>query len=165
MLYTVLCVSLYTISRIMLTRTTACTTNHTRVHNRLPRSITTVEWANSFVSVYSRDNPNLLFNMSGFEVRIKPKCRMLGEAPVHADGVWKLQNDATKEMTAQAFLRVDDMRYYYLSQYAHTTVVPHMLLVRLACLLCSTSTILSCLLSLDMHQIGTYYHWVDLLIV
>jgi hypothetical protein len=52
--------------------------------------------------------------MSGFEVRIKPKCRMLGEAPVHADGVWKLQNDATKEMTAQAFLRVDDMRYYYL---------------------------------------------------
>jgi pre-mRNA-processing factor 8 len=62
--------------------------------------------------VYSRDNPNLLFNMSGFEVRIKPKCRMLGEAPVHADGVWKLQNDATKEMTAQAFLRVDDMRYY-----------------------------------------------------
>jgi len=37
--------------------------------NRLPRSITTVEWNNSFVSVYSRDNPNLLFNMSGFEVR------------------------------------------------------------------------------------------------
>ncbi|CAN0481176.1 unnamed protein product, partial [Ectocarpus sp. 8 AP-2014] len=33
---------------------------------------------------------------------------MLGEAAVHADGVWKLQNDSTKEMTAQAFLRVDD---------------------------------------------------------
>lgn len=26
---------------------------------------------------------------------------MLGETPVHADGVWKLQNDSTKEMTAQ----------------------------------------------------------------
>lgn len=26
---------------------------------------------------------------------------MLGEAAVHADGVWKLQNDSTKEMTAQ----------------------------------------------------------------
>ncbi|CAM9375519.1 unnamed protein product, partial [Ectocarpus sp. 8 AP-2014] len=78
------------------------------IKNRLPRSVTTVEWDDSFVSVYSRDNPNLLYNMSGFEVRIKPRIRMLGEAAVHADGVWKLQNDSTKEMTAQAFLRVDD---------------------------------------------------------
>lgn len=36
--------------------------------NRLPRSLTTFDWDSSFVSVYSRDNPNLLFNMSGFEV-------------------------------------------------------------------------------------------------
>jgi pre-mRNA-processing factor 8 len=36
--------------------------------NRLPRSVTTFEWGNSFVSVYSKDNPNLLFSMSGFEV-------------------------------------------------------------------------------------------------
>ena len=36
--------------------------------NRLPRSLTTLDWDNSFVSVYSRDNPNLLFSMSGFEV-------------------------------------------------------------------------------------------------
>ncbi len=45
---------------------------HTQVFwdmkNRLPRSLTTFDWDNSFVSVYSRDNPNLLFNMSGFEV-------------------------------------------------------------------------------------------------
>ena len=33
------------------------------IKNRLPRSITTIEWSNSFVSVYSKDNPNLLFNM------------------------------------------------------------------------------------------------------
>jgi pre-mRNA-processing factor 8 len=38
------------------------------MRNRLPRSITTMEWNNSFVSVYSKDNPNLLFSMSGFEV-------------------------------------------------------------------------------------------------
>lgn len=25
------------------------------------------------------------------------------------DGVWNLQNEATKEMTAQAFLRIDDL--------------------------------------------------------
>lgn len=36
--------------------------------NRLPRSITTLNWDTSFVSVYSKDNPNLLFSMSGFEV-------------------------------------------------------------------------------------------------
>ncbi|KAH8048735.1 U5 snRNA binding protein [Aureococcus anophagefferens] len=78
------------------------------VKNRLPRSVTTIDWENSFVSVYSKDNPNLLFNMCGFEVRVKPKCRMHLEALAHRDGVWNLQNDATKEMTAQAFLRVDE---------------------------------------------------------
>ncbi|KAL9314682.1 hypothetical protein ACSQ67_020134 [Phaseolus vulgaris] len=31
--------------------------------NRLPRSISTLEWENNFVSVYSKDNPNLLFNI------------------------------------------------------------------------------------------------------
>ncbi|RID66762.1 hypothetical protein BRARA_D01879 [Brassica rapa] len=36
--------------------------------NRLPRSITTLEWENGFVSVYSKDNPNLLFSMCGFEL-------------------------------------------------------------------------------------------------
>ena len=92
-----------------------------QVQNRLPRALTTVEWENSFVSVYSKDNPNLLFNMGGFEVRrtkktstststsqvrVKPKCRMHLEALTHRDGVWNLQHEATKEMTAQAFLRV-----------------------------------------------------------
>ena len=47
--------------------------------NRLPRSLTTLEWDNSFVSVYSKDNPNLLFSMAGFEVRILPKIRMASE--------------------------------------------------------------------------------------
>ncbi|KAG6384530.1 hypothetical protein SASPL_155664 [Salvia splendens] len=77
--------------------------------NRLPRSITTLEWENSFVSVYSKDNPNLLFSMSGFEVRILPKIRMTQEAFSNTrDGVWNLQNEQTKERTAVAFLRVDD---------------------------------------------------------
>ncbi|KAK2974421.1 hypothetical protein RJ640_021277 [Escallonia rubra] len=77
--------------------------------NRLPRSITTLEWENSFVSVYSKDNPNLLFSMCGFEVRILPKIRMSQEAFSNAkDGIWNLQNEQTKERTAIAFLRVDD---------------------------------------------------------
>ena len=49
------------------------------MRNRLPRSITTLDWENSLVSVYSRDNPNLLFSMAGFEVRILPKIRMASE--------------------------------------------------------------------------------------
>lgn len=76
--------------------------------NRLPRSMTTFDWDNSFVSVYSKDNPNVLFNMSGFEIRILPKCRAIDEDFTHKDGVWILQNETTKERTAQAYLRVDN---------------------------------------------------------
>lgn len=76
--------------------------------NRLPRSLTTLEWDNGFCSVYSKDNPNLLFNMCGFEVRLMPKIRMQTEYFAQKDGVWNLQNEETKERTAQAFLRVDD---------------------------------------------------------
>ena len=60
------------------------------------------------MSVYSKDNPNLLFNMCGFECRILPKCRMTAEEFTHKDGVWNLQNEVTKERTAQCFLRVDE---------------------------------------------------------
>ncbi len=63
------------------------------IKNRLPRSITTLKWEESFVSVYSKDNPNLLFNMGGFECRILPKIRMTHEEFTHRDGVWNLQNE------------------------------------------------------------------------
>ena len=43
--------------------------------------------------VYSKDNPNLLFNMCGFECRILPKCRTSYEEFTHKDGVWNLQNE------------------------------------------------------------------------
>ena len=49
-----------------------------------------------------------LLNMNGFEVRILPKIRAYNEKFTQRDGVWKLQNEGTKEITAQAFLRVDD---------------------------------------------------------
>lgn len=76
--------------------------------NRLPRSVTTIEWDDTFASVYSRDNPNLLFSMCGFEVRILPKVRNLtGEFPVK-DSVWSLVDNSTKERTADAFLQVTE---------------------------------------------------------
>ena len=78
------------------------------IKNKLPRSLTTIEWEKSFVSVYSKDNPNLLFNMNGFEVRILPKVRAAQEEFSQKDGIWKLQNESTKEITAQAFIKVDD---------------------------------------------------------
>ncbi len=49
------------------------------IKNRLPRCLTTLNWENSFASVYSKDNPNFLFNMCGFDVRIIPKVRVLAE--------------------------------------------------------------------------------------
>jgi pre-mRNA-processing factor 8 len=76
--------------------------------NRLPRSVTTIEWDDTFASVYSRDNPNLLFSMSGFEVRILPKIRNLGEEFPTKDSVWSLVDNTTKERTAHAFLQVTE---------------------------------------------------------
>ena len=63
------------------------------IKNHLPRSVTTLSWDESFVPVYSKDNPNLLFNMCGFECRILPKCRTAFEEFTHGDGVWNLQNE------------------------------------------------------------------------
>lgn len=74
--------------------------------NRLPRSVTTIDWDDSFVSVYSRDNPNLLFSMAGFEVRILPKIRNQNEEFPVKDSVWSLVDNTTKERTAHAFLQV-----------------------------------------------------------
>ncbi|EMC99892.1 hypothetical protein BAUCODRAFT_63676 [Baudoinia panamericana UAMH 10762] len=76
--------------------------------NRLPRSLTTIEWDDTFASVYSRDNPNLLFSMNGFEVRILPKSRNLNDEFPVKDSVWALVNNETKERTAHAFLQVTE---------------------------------------------------------
>jgi len=79
------------------------------IKNRLPRSVSTIEWEDSFVSVYSKDNPNLLFDLCGFEVRILPKCRTSDKTIANLkDGVWALQNESTKERTAMAYLKVDE---------------------------------------------------------
>lgn len=51
-----------------------------------------MDWDNSFVSVYSRDNPNLLFSMCGFEVRILPKIRMSSEGFANKVGLVAYSN-------------------------------------------------------------------------
>ncbi|KAK3356903.1 NUC071 domain-containing protein [Lasiosphaeria hispida] len=76
--------------------------------NRLPRSVTTIDWEDTFASVYSRDNPNLLFSMCGFEVRILPKIRNQNEEFPVKDSVWSLVDNTSKERTAHAFLQVTE---------------------------------------------------------
>ncbi|QIW98735.1 hypothetical protein AMS68_004253 [Peltaster fructicola] len=78
------------------------------IKNRLPRSICTIEWDDTFSSVYSRENPNLLFSMMGFEIRILPKCRNTNDEFPVKDSTWSLVDNATKERTAHAFLQVTE---------------------------------------------------------
>ena len=63
----------------------------------VPRSLTMIKWEDTFVSVYSKDIlTQLLFSMSGFEVCILPKIRMLGgEQFSLEDAVWNLTNKQT----------------------------------------------------------------------
>jgi pre-mRNA-processing factor 8 len=79
------------------------------VKQSLPRSLMTIEWEDTFVCVYSRENPQLLFLMCGFEVWILPKIRTMGgEQYSLKDAIWDLTNKQTKEWMARAFLRVSD---------------------------------------------------------
>ncbi|KAL4071197.1 pre-mRNA-processing-splicing factor, partial [Scleroderma yunnanense] len=79
------------------------------IKQSLPRSLTTIEWKGTFVSVYSKDDPQLLFSMSGFKVHILPKIRMLDRDQfLLKDAVWNLTNKQTKECMAQAFLHISD---------------------------------------------------------
>lgn len=77
------------------------------IKNRLPRALTTIEWEDTFASVYSKDNPNFLFSMMGFEVRILPKIRA-NDINESRDGVWSLVQASTGERTSQAFIRVSE---------------------------------------------------------
>ncbi|SCU79447.1 LADA_0B00716g1_1 [Lachancea dasiensis] len=77
------------------------------VNSRVPSSLANILWDNSLSSVYSKTNPNLLFTMCGFEVRILPNIR--AEEMMSSDeGVWDLIEEATKRRTAKAFLKVSD---------------------------------------------------------
>ncbi len=77
------------------------------ISNRFPRSIATIKFESSFTSVYSSGNPNLLFEMCGFEVRILPKSRAEYEDDLELiEGSWRLINRKSKRITAIAFLKV-----------------------------------------------------------
>ncbi|CAI4515271.1 BCE_3a_G0026200.mRNA.1.CDS.1 [Saccharomyces cerevisiae] len=77
------------------------------IQSRVPTSLTSIKWENAFVSVYSKNNPNLLFSMCGFEVRILPRQRM-EEVVSNDEGVWDLVDERTKQRTAKAYLKVSE---------------------------------------------------------
>lgn len=77
------------------------------IQGRIPRALATIQWEDTLSSVYSKDNPNLLFTMCGFEVRILPKSRM-DEVTSSTEGVWDLIDQSTKQRTAKAFLQVTE---------------------------------------------------------
>ncbi|CCK70335.1 U4/U6-U5 snRNP complex subunit PRP8 KNAG_0E00670 [Huiozyma naganishii CBS 8797] len=77
------------------------------IEGRVPNSLTAITWENTFVSVYSKNNPNLLFEMCGFEVRLLPRFR--GDEVLSTDeGVWDLVDENTKQRTTKAYLKVSD---------------------------------------------------------
>jgi len=78
------------------------------MQNRPPGSVTNLGWGNSFASIHSKGNPNVLFNMCGSEIRILPKTLTFQEEFTRREGVWMLQDGATKEMTSHALLKVGD---------------------------------------------------------
>lgn len=78
------------------------------LEGRLPRALVTVDWEDTLASVYSKDNPNLLFTMCGFDVRILPRIRANENISSSSEGVWDLVNDETKERTAKLFLQVTE---------------------------------------------------------
>ena len=80
---------------------------HALVRSRLPAALVSLKQETTFISVYSRKNPLLLFGMNGFEVCIKPRCRTRNGADTSDDqNVWNLIDTQSHTLTAQAFLRV-----------------------------------------------------------
>ncbi|KAJ7100322.1 pre-mRNA-processing-splicing factor 8 [Mycena crocata] len=64
------------------------------VKQSLPRSLTTIEWEDTFVGVYSQNNPQLLFCICGFRIRILPKIRTTsGEQFSLKDALWNLTDE------------------------------------------------------------------------
>lgn len=77
------------------------------IETSLPSSIADISWEKSFVSVYSKNNPNLLFSLCGFEIRILPKSRM-DELISEDEGVWDLIESSSQMRTAKAYLKVTE---------------------------------------------------------
>lgn len=73
--------------------------------SRIPQSFVNIRSESCMASVYSRENPNLLFDLAGFSIRILPVCRTT-ETILESESMWPLHNESTRDMTARAFVQV-----------------------------------------------------------
>lgn len=73
-------------------------------------SLTPIEREDTFVSVDSKDNPQLLFSMCGFQIRILPMIQAMSEEQFFLkDAVCNLTKEQTKERPTRAFFRVSEV--------------------------------------------------------
>lgn len=80
---------------------------HWKISSNLIPSMTSLNWEDSFVSIYSRNNANMHFEMCGFEIRMIPKAR-LSENVAPSESVWNLINERRQEFTCKVYLKVSD---------------------------------------------------------
>lgn len=73
--------------------------------SRIPLSLISWEVNRCQSSVYSRENPNLLFDVCGFSIRILPVCRTT-EDILESENMWQLHHATAREVTARAFVQV-----------------------------------------------------------
>lgn len=76
-----------------------------KMKQSLPDSLAEMNWNSTFVSVYSKNNPNLVFTLCGFEIRIIPNSRT-DEVGTTDEGVWDLMDHRSGKRSAKAFLKV-----------------------------------------------------------
>ncbi|MCH0629904.1 hypothetical protein JNB11_08040 [Kocuria palustris] len=76
---------------------------------RIPLLVALTRWEDSMCLVYLIDNPNVVFGMMGFEVRVLPKSRtkdMYFVSSEPREGAWDLVDTTTRQRTAVAYLQV-----------------------------------------------------------
>lgn len=77
------------------------------IKGRVPESLIRISWENTLASVYSKNNPNLLFSMCGFEARILPRNRL--EETISSDeGTWDLIDENTHARVGKVYLKVSE---------------------------------------------------------
>ncbi|QPG77068.1 hypothetical protein FOA43_004466 [Brettanomyces nanus] len=85
------------------------------MQGRVPLSLADIRWEDALASVYSRENSNVLFKMSDFDVRVQPVAASSGGASssvsasgnsAGAESTWDLTDESSKEITANAHLQV-----------------------------------------------------------
>ncbi|CCW68908.1 unnamed protein product [Phytomonas sp. Hart1] len=89
---------------------------------RLPPALAEITDEKSFVSVYSKDNPNLLCDIAGFSIRLLPVARTETEV-LENESMWSLRNHTTKDITCRAFLQVTKEHINMMRNKARRTVM------------------------------------------